>query len=51
MRGLVPDLLRGRAKSIGEDLDIDEEGSKQNDRNLAITTSRLRWLSTRAHTS
>jgi hypothetical protein len=27
---LVPDLSRGRGKSIGEDLDIDDEGSEQN---------------------
>jgi hypothetical protein len=26
---LGPDLLRGRGRSIGGDLDIDEEGSKQ----------------------
>jgi hypothetical protein len=25
-----PDLSRGRGKSIGRDLDIDDEGSKQN---------------------
>jgi hypothetical protein len=27
---LVPDLPRGRGKSIGGDLDIDDEGSEQN---------------------
>jgi hypothetical protein len=28
--GLSPDLLRGRDKSIGGDLDVDDEGSEQN---------------------
>jgi hypothetical protein len=46
---LVPDLLRGRDKSIDGDLDVDKEGSEQNDRNLAITTPRLCWLPIRAH--
>jgi hypothetical protein len=27
---LIPDLLRGRGKSIDRDLDIDDEGSEQN---------------------
>jgi hypothetical protein len=27
---LHPDLLRGRGMLIGEDLDVDDEGSKQN---------------------
>jgi hypothetical protein len=27
---LVPDLLRGRGRSIGGDLDVDDEGSEQN---------------------
>jgi hypothetical protein len=27
---LHPDLLRGRGKSIGGDLDVDDEGSEQN---------------------
>jgi hypothetical protein len=27
--GLVPNLLRGRGRSIGGDLDIGEEGSEQ----------------------
>jgi hypothetical protein len=27
--GLVPDLLRGRGRSIGGDLDVSEEGSEQ----------------------
>jgi hypothetical protein len=31
---LVFDLSRGRGKSIGGDLDIDEEGSEQNNCNL-----------------
>jgi hypothetical protein len=26
---LVPDLLRGRGRSIGRDLDVGEEGSEQ----------------------
>jgi hypothetical protein len=30
MRWLVPDLPRGRGKSIGGDLDIDDKGSEQN---------------------
>jgi hypothetical protein len=30
MRRLGPDLLRGRGKSIGGDLDVDDEGSEQN---------------------
>jgi hypothetical protein len=30
MRGWGPDLLRRRGKSIGEHLDIDDEGSEQN---------------------
>jgi hypothetical protein len=34
---------------IGGDLDVDEEGSEQNVRNLAITTSWLSWLPTRVH--
>jgi hypothetical protein len=48
---LSPDLPRGRGKSIGRELDVDEEGSEQIDRNLAITTPQLRWLPTCAHTS
>jgi hypothetical protein len=27
---LTPDLSRGRGKSIGKDLDVDDEGSEQN---------------------
>jgi hypothetical protein len=46
-----PDLPRGRGKSIGGDLDVDEEGYEQIDRNLAITTPWLHWLPTCAHTS
>jgi hypothetical protein len=38
---LVPDLPRGRGRSIIGDLDVGKEGSKQNDRNLAITTPQL----------
>jgi hypothetical protein len=30
VEGLSPDLSRGRDKSIGGDIDIDDEGSKQN---------------------
>jgi hypothetical protein len=30
MRGWGPDLLRGRGKLIGVDLDVDNEGSEQN---------------------
>jgi hypothetical protein len=30
MRGWGPDLLRGGAKSIGEDQDVDDEGSELN---------------------
>jgi hypothetical protein len=30
MSWLIPDLLRGRGKSIGGYLDIDDEGSEQN---------------------
>jgi hypothetical protein len=30
MRGWGPDLLRGGAKSIGGDLDVDDEGSELN---------------------
>jgi hypothetical protein len=30
MRGLGLDLLRGKDKSIGGDLNIDDEGSEQN---------------------
>jgi hypothetical protein len=48
---LVPNLLRGRGKSIGEDIDVDEDGSKHIDRNLEITTPRLRWLPTCEHMS
>jgi hypothetical protein len=48
---LDPDLLRGRGKSIDGDLDVDEEGSEQNDQNLAITTPRLHWLPTCVHMS
>ncbi len=29
MRGWGPDLPRGRGKSIGGDLDVDDEGSEQ----------------------
>jgi hypothetical protein len=48
---LAPDLLRGRGKLTGGDLDIDEEGVEQNDRDLAITTPGLRWLPTCMHMS
>jgi hypothetical protein len=33
-----PNLPRGRGKSIDGYLNVDEEGSEQNDQNLAITT-------------
>jgi hypothetical protein len=48
---LVLDLPRGRGKSIGGDLDVDQEGSEQINRNLTITTPWLCWLPTRVHTS
>jgi hypothetical protein len=48
---LVPDLLRGRGRSISGDLDVDEEGSEQNGRNLAITTPQLDWLRTCMHSN
>jgi hypothetical protein len=48
---LVLDLLRGRGKSIGRDLDIDENDFEQIDHNFAITTPQLRWLQTCAHMS
>jgi hypothetical protein len=48
-KSLVSDLSRGRGKPIDGDLDVDEEDSKQNDRNLAVTTLRLRWLLICAH--
>jgi hypothetical protein len=39
-------------KSIGEDLDVDDEGSKQRRfETRAVTTPRLRWLPTCAHTN
>jgi hypothetical protein len=47
---LHPNLLRGRGNSIS-DLDVDEEGSQQNDQTLAITTPRLCWLPTLTHMS
>jgi hypothetical protein len=48
---LVPDLPRGRGRSIGGELDVGEEGFRIDDRNLAITTPRIHWLPIRAHTS
>jgi hypothetical protein len=48
---LVPDLSRSKCKSIDGDLDVDEEGSEQNGRNLAITIPHLCWLPTCEHTS
>jgi hypothetical protein len=45
------DLLRGSGKSIGVDLDVDEEGSEQIYRTLVITTPRLCWLPTCTHMS
>jgi hypothetical protein len=48
---LVPDVPRGRGKLIDGDLDVDEEGSKQNDQNLAITTPLLYLLPTHVHMS
>jgi hypothetical protein len=41
---MSPDLLRGTGKSIGGDLNVD-------DQTRAVTTPRLRWLPTRAHTN
>jgi hypothetical protein len=40
-----------RCKSIGGDIDVDEEGSEQNKWTLAITTPQLCWLSICAHMS
>jgi hypothetical protein len=48
---LVHDLPKGIAKLIDGDLNVDEEGFEQNDRNLAITTTRLYWLPTHVHMS
>jgi hypothetical protein len=48
---LSPNLSRGRGKSSGGDLDVDEEGSEQNEQTLAITTPRLHWLSIHEHTN
>jgi hypothetical protein len=48
---LVPNNLRGRGKSIGRDLDVDEKGSEQINYNIAITTPQLCWLPTCVHTS
>jgi hypothetical protein len=48
---LVLDLLRGKGKLIAGDLNVDEEGFVQNDRNLAITTPWLHWLPSHAHMS
>jgi hypothetical protein len=45
---LSPDLLRGRGKSNGGDLNIDDEGSEQNEQTLVVITPLLRWLSIRA---
>jgi hypothetical protein len=38
---LVPNLPRGRGKSVGRDLDVDDQGSKQNFEPFAVTTSLL----------
>jgi hypothetical protein len=47
---MSPDLLRGTSKSIGGDLDIDDEGFEQRRfKTRAVTTPRLYWLPTRAH--
>jgi hypothetical protein len=47
---MSPDLPRGMDKSIGGDLDIDDEGSETvSVQTRAVTTPRLRWLPTRAH--
>jgi hypothetical protein len=49
---MSPDLLRGTSKSIGEDLDVDDEGSEQRRfKTRAVTTPRLRWLPTCEHTN
>jgi hypothetical protein len=49
---MSPDLSRGTSKSIGGDLDVDDECSEQcRFKTRAITTSRLRWLPTCAHTN
>jgi hypothetical protein len=42
---LVPDLLRGRGRSIGGDLDVDDEGFEQNFKPFVVTTPLLHWLS------
>ena len=47
----VPDVLRGRIIWLGGDLDVGEEGSEQEDRNPAILTALLHWLSIRTHTN
>jgi hypothetical protein len=40
----------GTSKSIGGDLDVDDEGSEQRRfKTRAVTTPRLSWLPTRAH--
>ena len=44
MRDWVPIFREVWGKSIGGDLDVDDEGSEQNDRTLAVTAPRLRWL-------
>jgi hypothetical protein len=48
---LDPNLLRVRGKSIGGDLNNDDEGSESNERTLAITTTWFCWLSIHAHMS
>jgi hypothetical protein len=48
---LVHDLPKGIAKLIDGDFNVEEEGFEQNDRNLAITTTRLYWLPTHVHMS
>jgi hypothetical protein len=47
---MSPDLSRGTSKSIGGDLDVDDEGSEQcRFETRAVTTPRLHWLPTYAH--
>jgi hypothetical protein len=49
---MSPDLPRGTSKSIGGDLDVDDKGSEQcRFKTRAVTTPRLHWLPTRAHTN
>jgi hypothetical protein len=49
---MSPDLPRGTSKSIGGDLNVDDEGYEQRRfKTRAVTTPWLCWLPTRAHTN